>query len=87
MTGTSAVTIAMRTLYQFRAALRVAIEALDAFQPEDLRPVGKKPDAFEKVVGHHRHHHVELEISVGAAQVIAVSLPMTCAQTCMSIRS
>ena len=43
--------------------------------------VSEQPDRFEKIVRHHRHHHVELEISVRARPGDAASFPITCAHT------
>ena len=36
---------------------------------------------LEKIVRHHRHHDVELEVPFAPAQVMVLSLPITCAQT------
>src|SRR5206468_921036 len=55
-----------RKLHQFAAALFVCHDAAHAFLAENLDDVRQQSDRFEKIVCHHRHHHVELEIPVRA---------------------
>src|SRR4029077_3391549 len=55
-----------RKLHQFAAALLVRHDASYAFLGEDVHDVRQQPDGFQDVVRHHRHHHVQLEVSVRA---------------------
>jgi len=58
-----------------QTTLFVGNNAADAFFAENIDDVRKQPDRLEKTMGHHRHHDIQLEISVcprpGNARVVA----------------